>query len=305
MDIVTHTMAGMILASPLVATAPVTATCVVVGSVLPDLDALSRCFGKVAFLRCHQTYTHSLLAIPLTSGLTWLLLRLLGVDAPFAPLALGAAMLLHSLMDVSNTYGVALLSPFSSKRYCVEWVFFIDSIVITASLAALVAIAHSWQRSNPFQYAFPFLLPASLYAIFLGLYWGVKWRLRRRAWKQCPADTVSLIPSALYPWSFFGYALGEDRARLFRLNTIRGDIAAESQHTIFDAQYSDRLDDVKEFHLMKGLSPAYHITSVTEENDLTRLVCQDLRVRNFGGKFGELELAFGREGNLERKVFHA
>ena len=42
MDIVTHTMAGMILASPLVTTAPVTATCVVVGSVLPDLDALSR-----------------------------------------------------------------------------------------------------------------------------------------------------------------------------------------------------------------------------------------------------------------------
>ncbi len=47
-------------------------------------------------------------------------------------------MVFHSLLDYSNTYGITLLAPFSAKRFCGEWVFFIDVPVIVVSLGTLV-----------------------------------------------------------------------------------------------------------------------------------------------------------------------
>ena len=60
MDIVTHTMMGAIAASTIAEDQPAAAAAFVLGSVLPDLDALSRCFGKRAFLRFHQSQSHGL-----------------------------------------------------------------------------------------------------------------------------------------------------------------------------------------------------------------------------------------------------
>ena len=51
MDIVTHAMMGAITASTLAEDQPEAAAAFLLGSVLPDLDAPSRCFGKRALLR--------------------------------------------------------------------------------------------------------------------------------------------------------------------------------------------------------------------------------------------------------------
>ena len=50
MDVVTHAMSGFVLASPFVATQPAAASTFMLASVAPDLDVLSRLFGKRAFL---------------------------------------------------------------------------------------------------------------------------------------------------------------------------------------------------------------------------------------------------------------
>ena len=71
MDVVTHTVAGAIIASPMFSTSPLTAGCFVLGSVLPDADSLGRVFGKAPFIRWHQTYTHSLPVIVVLTMLIW------------------------------------------------------------------------------------------------------------------------------------------------------------------------------------------------------------------------------------------
>ena len=48
MDIVTHGMMGIVLASPFAASEPAAAGAFMLGSVFPDLDAFSRVFGKRA-----------------------------------------------------------------------------------------------------------------------------------------------------------------------------------------------------------------------------------------------------------------
>ncbi len=55
MDVVTHALIGLIGASPFAVSHPVAASCFALGAVAPDLDALSRLFGKRAFMRAHQT----------------------------------------------------------------------------------------------------------------------------------------------------------------------------------------------------------------------------------------------------------
>ena len=63
MDIVTHALIGLASSAGLMHTHPALACGLVFGNVAPDLDAFSRLGGKHAFLRFHQTYTHSLAAM--------------------------------------------------------------------------------------------------------------------------------------------------------------------------------------------------------------------------------------------------
>ncbi len=132
MDIVTHGMMGVVAASPFMAERPVASALFMLGSVLPDLDAFSRLFGKRAFLQAHQTYSH---ALPVIAFLAFIV-SLSRIDGMIGGVALALGMIFHSLLDVTNTYGIRLFAPFSSRRYCAEWVFFIDAIVLAATIPA-------------------------------------------------------------------------------------------------------------------------------------------------------------------------
>ncbi len=60
-----------------------------------------------------------------------------------------------------------------------------------------------------------------------------------------------------------------------------------------------------EFQLMQELSSGYHVVESRSEDGRTTLVCRDLRTRNFGGRFGVLEVTLGPRGDVEQKIFHA
>ena len=66
----------------------------------------------------------------------------------------------------------------------------------------------------------------------------------------------------------------------------------------------DRIRDIPEVRVMRGLSPAYHVVSVTSGSDGTELVCRDLRTRTFNTRFGELNLVLDAAGAPRRVVFH-
>lgn len=293
MDIATHALMGVACAYPLIPEAPLVACSFIFGSVAPDLDAFSRVFGKLAFLRWHQTYTHSLLAVALGSVFLWLYLPAAGWDR-WAPLAFALGMLVHIGTDVSNTYGTAVLAPFSARRFCTEWVFFIDAGTIVLTSLAIAG-----------ELLLPWPIPiAAVYVLTLAVYWILRMFLRQRAANLAPVNTISLIPSAFDFWNFFSCTVEGSEARTFRLNSITGRIRDEQEQTIYDEQSLDLLSDLPEFQMMRRLSPAYHVVSRESSEDLLTMRCRDLRVRNFGGLFGELEVRFGRDGSLINKVFH-
>lgn len=297
MDIVTHAAMGIVLASPFVESHPAAAACFVFGAVLPDLDALSRVFGKRAFLRWHQTYTHSLPIIALVAFVAWLVLRAAGTSDPWAAPALGIGMTLHALLDVTNTYGITLLAPFSMRRRCLEWVFFIDAFVLAVTAVAVAAVSHvllAGGSTNKLVVA---------YAASLVAYWTAKAALRHRAARLAQAGTLSLVPSALVPWRFLGCARVGDQVTTFTLNAINGRKTDPARHAVLDESVATALDALPEFRAMRDLSPAYHVVIVTEANEGASFVCRDLRTRNFGGRFGTLTARLDHDGRVASRHF--
>ena len=118
MDIVTHAGIGLIAAAPCLDSQPELALGLVAGSVLPDLDALSRVFGKRAFLHSHQTWSHALPVQAVIAALAGYLARKHGANGVLFGAGLFVGLAIHTLLDLSNTLGVTLFAPFSRKRFC-------------------------------------------------------------------------------------------------------------------------------------------------------------------------------------------
>ncbi len=299
MDPVTHAILGVVLSSPVASTHPEAAAAFMLGSILPDLDATSRVFGKRAFLHAHQTYTHSpavIVAIGVAFGAA---LAATGIRAPYAPLALVAAMLLHSFMDVTNTYGITVLAPFSHRRTSLDWIFFIDAFVLAVSVPAAGYVGWVWSQGREVGWFVP-----GIYALVLAAYWGAKAVLHCRAVQLSPAATVSLVPSALIPWEFLGTAKDGAVARLFKLDARTGALSDDGTREILDEAWSHLLEALPEYRLMRSVSNAYHVVEATAKPDGSELLCKDLRTRNFGGRFGELRVLLASDGAIVRAYFN-
>jgi len=298
MDIVTHAGIGLIAAAPVLNSRPELALGLVAGSVFPDLDALSRVFGKRAYLRSHQTWSHALLLQAAVSLLAGFFAETCGVDGLLLGSGLFAGFAGHTLLDFSNTLGVTLLAPFSRRRFCLEWVFFIDAFTVLLTLpTATVSLCLCYRDGEvPIRYA----------EIFFGImvvYVGAKGFLRRRAGVLAP-DAMALMPSALWPWQFVGVAQCGNGIRRFQVNAITGRGETLAQQAVLDEAYAGLLANVPEFVLMRGLSPAYHVVSVTRTKAGQTVLCRDLRTRNFKTAFGDLEVLLDTDNRVTRTLFY-
>lgn len=298
MDIVTHAGIGLVAASPFMADRPEMAVGIVAGSVLPDLDALCRLRNKTAFLRAHQTWSHALPVQLIVSAGTGFTAALLGWRGAEIGLGLLAGLMGHSLLDITNTYGVAWLMPFSRRRVCLEWVFFIDAIVLLALATTLTVVVNAWLRQA---------IVSAIYAIgflaFLIVYVVTKAVLRRRAGAFCPGSK-SLVPSALVPWRFYGTMRQQHSISLFRVSGITGARSRVGEVPVMDDAFVGTLQQLPEFRLMREVSPEYHVVEALSENGGVRLLCRDMRMRNFGTRFGDLEVWLDSKRQVARSRFY-
>ncbi len=299
MDIVTHGVMGVVIAAPFAANHPEAAAAFIMGSVLPDADALSRVGGKRTFLKCHQTYTHSLPIIAVITLVAYGIFDLLGFPDYRIAASLGLGMVFHSLLDYSNTYGITLLAPFSEKRFCREWVFFIDLPVIVVSLGALALVWRSFQSGR-----FPEAWVSYSYLGFLVAYWVIRIWLRSRAARLAPEGTLSLLPTAFIPWKFLGARRVREQVHLFDLSALDGSLANEALQDVHDQTYEAVLEQIPEFRRMRTLSPLYHTVEVEVRDKGVVLTCRDLRTRNFNTRFGELTVTLDAAGTLQGVSFY-
>jgi membrane-bound metal-dependent hydrolase YbcI (DUF457 family) len=148
MENITHTLLGLAMANsgPARRFGRGTTLTLAVASNLPDLDGMCMAMGQEGiFFR--RGLTHSLLGIVVLSAAAAWLLRLKYREQSWRTLfglcVLGAAG--HLLLDLINSFGVVLLSPFSDRRFELAWVFIVD-LALTGILIAPWTLASSWMQ---------------------------------------------------------------------------------------------------------------------------------------------------------------
>lgn len=202
MDPVTHVATGVLISQLL--PAPSRFWAALAGAafaLMPDADYFLVWIDRLAFVRHHRGFSHSLIALPLLAlcgagvnaaigGKDWL--------RPF--FILGAAVLAsHLLLDWATSYGTQLLSPFSQQKFSLDWLFIIDpyltAILLAGALAALCS--PGWGRGV----GAVCLAGAAAYLLLCGCYHHQALSLARQvfAGEVQAGAAVAALPQPLSP----------------------------------------------------------------------------------------------------------
>lgn len=197
MDPLTHVASGLVLSQLIPAPSRWWAALAgVILSLAPDSDIFWGLGDNFSHIRYHRAFTHSLVAVPLWSLLAAVAGRLLGGAKWFQPLfLLGLAVLTaHLLLDLATAYGTQIFSPFSPRKYTLDWIFIIDpyftGVLLAGALAAL--LAPGWGRRA----GAACLAGAAVYLLICGHYHHQALNLARQVFAAEARDgaTVAALP---------------------------------------------------------------------------------------------------------------
>ena len=198
MDPVTHVAVGALLSQLLPSPSPVwSAVAGMSFTLLPDCDYFFIFSDRLAFIRHHRAFSHSLTSLPLfallAAGVAWVL----GGPRWFQPIFfLGLAVLASHLLalDLATSYGTQLLFPFSRKRFALDWLFIIDPYLTVLLLAGAVAAPlHGWGHRA----GLAFLAAAGGYLLLCGCYHRQALALARQVFHPSTANPGPLSAGGL------------------------------------------------------------------------------------------------------------
>jgi inner membrane protein len=119
MDNVTHTLTGLALArSGLNRLSPRATLLLLISANAPDIDIVALARGPLNYFEAHRGYTHSLICLPVLAAVCVVVGAVLGWRrlpwiTAWLLCCIGVAS--HLLLDWTNSYGIRLLLPFSSR----------------------------------------------------------------------------------------------------------------------------------------------------------------------------------------------
>jgi inner membrane protein len=114
----------------------------IVAANAPDMDTVCTFFGAAAYIHWHRYITHSLIAAPVMALASVALVRWLGKkDVKWLPAFLIALLGVasHLILDLTNTYGVRLLLPFSGRWFHWDLTPVIDVTLWSLLLLGVIA----------------------------------------------------------------------------------------------------------------------------------------------------------------------
>jgi inner membrane protein len=227
--------------------APAPWQCVVVGllaGAFPDIDAVSRLAGDIAYLRVHRGITHSLLVAPLWAALVAVAgaamfrttRRQRGGWKGFYLVAL-AAIALHIAGDWITQFGTMLLQPLSDRRFGLGAMFIIDLAFTGLLLAGLVACALWPARRAP-----------AVFGLLAAAGWvGIAWVGQQEALavgrdfartRGIEAAEVQVMPRPASPYNWTVTVFDGHNYHVAHVNTRRAELLTAGPQANFIRRFS-------------------------------------------------------------------
>lgn len=302
MDILTHALIGSAAGAGVLYSHPGLACGLVLGNVVPDLDCFSRLGGKRIFFRFHQTVTHSLSAIGLLIVAALPLFAVGRSVQAEAMVGLAIGMAMHVGTDLTNSYGVRLLWPFSNRRFAFHWIFFIDGPILALTCVALGA---SWFMRDAAAYM-PLNSGSYLTAFLLYVLWRrvIAIKAQQMAHERFPQATrIAVIPTTWSVYQFLICSEVGDQCVTYQVNVRTGEIQGEQSVRILDGEMPASVLELNAWQAMKEMSSHFYAVERRVEDDGETIVCRELRFRNFGTRYGTLTCHVSSSGVVTRTLW--
>ena len=222
MDILTHTLVGVVLARAVFARGEKGALAMtILASNLPDADGYGYFTSGVAYIQQYGGYGHALILAPLLALAAMLVVKF----AMRARITLRgyavclAAVVIHILLDWTGVHGVRMFLPFSAHFYRLDLSDGVDPLILLVLLGALgapLAIALFTSHLSSRTVAGPVRLWAWMGLLALLPYEGGRWMahahvrelLAAEIYKDQSPDHVRAFPLTLFEWR--GLVEGDD-----------------------------------------------------------------------------------------------
>lgn len=216
MDPVTHVATGVLISQLL--PLPSRFWGAVAGAafaLMPDLDYFWGLNDRLAFIRLHRGFTHSLAALPVLALLGAGINAAIGGKAWFRPFfILGVAVLAsHLLLDLATSYGTQILAPFSSRKFNLDWLFIIDPfftlVLILGVMSGFIFPAVGKKLAGGF------LTAAGLYFLLCGGYHRQALATAQTAFAPEVKQgwTVAALPQPFFCWRWQLLAAGPEEVK--------------------------------------------------------------------------------------------
>jgi inner membrane protein len=188
MDPVTHGLAGAVI-NNLGFKRRLSLHVLLLSSVAPDIDYMTRVLGTEAFLKYHRGITHSVTALFVVSMCVLVLVgfKRSGLFYSFLVM-IGYGF--HLLLDLTNKYGVRLFYPLDQRMYSLDLTFILDPYVSAGCLLSVIVARQARKRAR---------LVALATVLLLVFYMGVRQHYHDRALEFLRESKKDYRVSGIYP----------------------------------------------------------------------------------------------------------
>lgn len=263
MDNLTHTLTALALSQAGLNRKTRFATAaLVVGSLLPDLDLVSRFWGSATYLKYHRGITHSILGVTVLAmvlaGVVYALGRRVPPTKTGPPLdarwLLGVCWMAtasHLLLDFTNAYGVRPFLPFSARWYAWDIMFIIDPVLLGLLAVGLGVPAILRLVSEEVGAKKPGFRWGAIFSLScLVLLWGIRDLAHRRVLSLLDSHTyaqenplrLGAFPSPSNPFAWTGVVETDSAYHVLPANALNDDIDPEDRRAFPKVEASPALD---------------------------------------------------------------
>lgn len=266
-------------------------------SIAPDFDYITRFWGMDIFLRYHRGITHGILLlflVPLIIGFIFGLRK--GFIYYYFIAFLGYAA--HLLMDLTNQYGTRILSPLDWEQYSLDLTFIIDPYITIGLLLSVILCRFNKKRTVAMALITVFLL-----ITYIGGRYYLQGKTRDFLKERIEANTYKMypLPNDFLRWWFVVRSDDEIKVGFADLFTQRVCI----QETYRKIDKDPFIERSKETRIVKNFLyfAKYPYAQARSEKDKTIVIWRELAYSFMAGEHFVAKVVFDKEGKVLNSYF--